>query len=516
MIRSIINTAIVFCFGVLPFAMTAQSSGSLDPSFGQAGFIVPPIGGSIIPQPDNTFRILGYDSLSQFVLWGFKSDGEVDTSFGDAGKKNLLWTTTQAALYFLPDGRIAVLKNGIVDMAGNYSDIPVGMMNADFSVDTTFGEGGICTVNVDYLDIPISVALQANGSLILFGETRKLDWGYEKSEFFLCRLTPEGVLDLSFGQNGVVRPQVSPAVYDWHNSKNVVVQPDGKILIGGWVGKSQSPSFDRQFYLARFNTDGSEDLSFGTGGYVYTAVGSSCTMTRMVLAPDNRIIAVGTSDFSQCAVARYTSGGQLDNSFSGDGKFTTPYIAPVSVEVQPDGKILVGGFDYSFQPEYVRLMRLTGSGVFDNTFSSDGKIEFDFVPMAYDQMEDIALQADGKILVSGRKGNGGEYFVFRLFSGLLIAAEEPFSPFIANARVYPSLIYDQREVNIEFLHEGQIETTGLLVDIFGHTWPVEVADVGDGANFYFGLPENLPAGVYHILAASGRQIIRGTVVKVDP
>ena len=128
-----------------------------------------------------------------------------------------------------------------------------------------------------------------------------------------------------------------------------VIQPDGKILVAGYSGFF--PSYD--FALARYNADGSLDTSFDGDGLVTTdfSMGSDDVGIAVVLQSDSKILVAGYSNRSgspDFALARYNIDGSLDSSFAGDGLLTTDFPIGESdvgagIAIQSDGKIVVTG-----------------------------------------------------------------------------------------------------------------------------------------------------------------------------
>ncbi|MCH5376236.1 MAG: hypothetical protein JJ992_19880, partial [Planctomycetes bacterium] len=171
----------------------------------------------------------------------------------------------------------------------------------------------------------------------------------------------------------------------------VLVQPDGKIVVGGML--RATPSDDSDFLLVRYNADGSLDSSFGAGGRVLTDIaGSNDGLTALAWTPDGKILAVGwaytTKGLKDFGLARYNSNGALDVSFGKGGKVTANlmggypevYDSPASVAVYADGRILVGGQTMGRNmkaPHYysfTALTRFTANGSLDTTFGNKGKV----------------------------------------------------------------------------------------------------------------------------------------------
>ena len=189
----------------------------------------------------------------------------------------------------------------------------------------------------------------------------------------------------------------------------MVVQDDGKILVAGFSNNGSN----NDFALTRYNTDGTLDTSFGGGdGIVTTPMGSSNDAAYgITLQADGKILLAGYSfngAYSEFALARYSADGTLDTSFSDDGKLTvdigTYNDYGYSVAVQGDGKILLAGQSDSTTSDF-GLLRYNSDGSPDDSFGGgDGIVTTDILS-ASDSANSVTLQADGKILVSGKSNN---------------------------------------------------------------------------------------------------------------
>src|SRR5262245_31161308 len=218
-----------------------------------------------------------------------------------------------------------------------------------------------------------------------------------------------GSLDPTFGSGGRALTDFSSGSTD--DALAIAIQPsDGKIVVVGMSDANDNGDFD--FAVSRYNTDGTLDTSFGTGGIVLTdfADGSDDEAFGVAIQPaDGKIVVVGLSDFS-IAVARYSPDGTLDASFGKDhtGKVTTNFTADstdlaVAVSIQPaDGKIIVAGrTDANFTDQFA-LVRYNPDGTPDKSFNSDGKIIVPwFSPNSSDDATAVAIPSDGKIVVVG-------------------------------------------------------------------------------------------------------------------
>lgn len=226
--------------------------------------------------------------------------------------------------------------------------------------------------------------------------------------FSITSFGQAGSLISTFGTNGRVQTSFASSQ---DGAKALVIQSDGKLVAGG----TSLFSGNQDFSLARYNTNGTLDLTFSSDGKQTTAIGTgNDVLNALALQPDGKIIAVGETVVGStymAAIARYNTDGTLDAGFSGDGKHTVTLGAmnayAYAVAVQPDGKILVAG--YTFQPGTVdfTVFRFLSDGTLDPSFSGDGIATVDYAS-TLDNAYAMVLQPDGKILVAG---NGGANFM---------------------------------------------------------------------------------------------------------
>ena len=186
----------------------------------------------------------------------------------------------------------------------------------------------------------------------------------------------------------------------------IALQADGKAVV---VGRSGS-----DFLVARYTSDGLPDTTFSGDGVVVTDVaggGAADGANAVAIQPDGRIVVAGSASGSGFAIARYTSTGVLDTTFAGDGTASafTGSANATGVAVQSDGKIVVAGNPTSPGGDFA-LARLEAAGTLDTSFSGDGLQTSDLG--GFDQVGGLALQADGKAVVAGTTFNqaGGAAF----------------------------------------------------------------------------------------------------------
>ncbi len=279
-------------------------------------------------------------------------------------------------------------------------------------LDTTFGTNGLVTTNFSGgFDQVSQVAVQADGKIVAVG-TSSADVISGGRDFLIARYNADGTLDSSFGDQGKTYVDFSSRSDE---ASAVVIQGDGKIVVAG-SSADTNDSQDKDFALARLNTDGSLDTSFGTAGKQTTDFTNGRDSISTVLLDGGNIVAIGTTApagsplHSDFALARYLSTGVLDGSFGVAGRMTTDIGGDTADSafggvVQPDGKIVAaGGTLVVGQKGDFALVRYNTDGSLDTTFDSDGKVITDFGGAE----ESRAVALDGsKIVAVGRSNVSG-------------------------------------------------------------------------------------------------------------
>lgn len=189
------------------------------------------------------------------------------------------------------------------------------------------------------------------------------------------------------------------------NARKVLVQPDGKIVV---IGKGTAISTFGDFSIARFNYDGSGDLTFGNNGKVSTTFGIQDSLSRAaVFQTDGKIVVVGQARANNTSgddfgIIRYNSNGTVDNSFGNSGKVFTSFTDTSSdyandVAIKSDGKILVSG---NSSAGGFALAQYNINGSLDTAFGIGGKVIIS-IGNTGNNNSAIAVQEDGKIILAG-------------------------------------------------------------------------------------------------------------------
>jgi uncharacterized delta-60 repeat protein len=258
-------------------------------------------GNAVVQQPDGKIIIGGFGVSGQanFALLRCDVNGNPDTNFGTNGQ---VFTSIG---YYAVINSIALQSNGQIvaggvslDGSGQYT-WTLARYNSDGSPDTNFGSNGdgtVTTIIGNGTGQINAITIQSNGYIVAAGYAIDND-GITK--FALTRYDTTGTLDSSFGSGGIVLTQARYQA----EANCVILQPDGKILVGGFSFGDLSTDFA----LARYNTDGSLDAGFGTNGISYANPGvhnSNSAITSLALQSTGKIIAAGYTD-TGFTVARF-------------------------------------------------------------------------------------------------------------------------------------------------------------------------------------------------------------------
>ena len=392
-----------------------ERTGILDTRFGDGGLVLTDLtagedeGVAMAVQRDGKLLVGGEvgdeDSYDlDLAVARYNLDGSLDTTFDNDGwvRTDLDgWNDSASDVIVQPDGKI--LLSG-----ASRGDFALVRYNSDGSLDDTFGvDGWVRTDCGSFEDETKAIAYQPeDGKIIVAGYA--LD-GLQYN-FALVRYNPDGSLDTGFGVSGLVTTDLTG---DQDQAQALVIQPDGKIVLAGSV-KRAIPYY-RDFGLVRYLPDGTIDPSFGINGRVITDFnGGRDFAYAITLQSDGMIVVAGTAQEGadgdyEFALARYTSTGYLDTTFSGDGKVTADFNGgddeAYAITLQPDGKVIAAGYAFNGLSLDFAVVRYLSNGSLDTNFSGDGLVMTDFVAWD-DKGLAVVLQLDGKIVVAGNAFNG--------------------------------------------------------------------------------------------------------------
>ncbi|MGE5461998.1 MAG: choice-of-anchor Q domain-containing protein [Syntrophothermus sp.] len=283
------------------------------------------------------------------------------------------------------------------------------MQAADGDLDPTFGTNGIVSTDFNASqDFGSSVVIQPDGRIVVAGETAING----KLNVALARYLPDGSLDTTFDGDGKVTSDFGDQS---DNGVAVALQADGKILLAG-SARNQT-SNQNEYVLARYNSNGSLDITFDLDGKV--TVPFLGFINAVAVQPDGKIVLVGDNYTSgDFVLVRYNRDGSLDTGFGINGFVVTDFgnsASGCAVAIQAsDGKIIAAGPSYASGNSYLALARYHSDGSLDATFDFDGKVITSVG--TNDRICDLALQEDGKILAAGagdQVGTGRDFVLVR-------------------------------------------------------------------------------------------------------
>jgi uncharacterized delta-60 repeat protein len=386
--------------------------GTLDSSFGENGQVVSETyegrAYASLLQPDGKILLGGsgtyYEGnklLKGSLLVRYNTDGTLDLNFADSGRGVYIlgdtgyYIPTIRSMALQPDGKIVALGD-FAEQNGFLGSTSLMRFNNDGSADHSFGIGGLTVTGISGgPDRPKDVALLPDGRIVVVGDLYK-DF-YEFDHSFIACYTPEGVLDKSFGDAGIVvlTDQISAV-------NSVVITADGKIVAGG-AGLGGE-------VLVRYNNDGTADLSFGENGLATMPFENSGYpgLNDIVINKDGKITTGGTfylqTGKRAILISRFTEDGYPDISFSDNGYTYTQYKTGSAfgncIAVQENGKSVVGGYHTVGESGVFTVIRYNANGNLDSSFGINGVQNTFF--FGQDIAYSINIQPDGKIVLAGQ------------------------------------------------------------------------------------------------------------------
>ncbi|MFT3709894.1 MAG: hypothetical protein QM817_19870 [Archangium sp.] len=314
-----------------------------------------------------------------FQLVRLSADGGLDSTFGTNGKATLTWPTfidpVVADAGFIIEQKTdqvfaltlqgdKILAAGTAQSQGGRSGFfAVARFSADGVLDTTFGTAGKTELRQNLGSLAQAVAIRSDGKIYLAGfSARGLAGDPNATDFGLVRLSADGVVDSTFGGATGVQSD-----FGKNEDARGIAFDGNKVLVGG----------GDDFAVARYNDDGSLDMSFGVLGVAKSADGVANTFTRL---SDGSILLSGarrTSANSTFTIklVRYTASGQLDGTFGTGGVAEIPYNeqqnAVLALAVLSDGRVAA----FLQAALTVNATRFSATGALDTGFGTGGLTE---------------------------------------------------------------------------------------------------------------------------------------------
>ena len=360
---------------------------------------------SVAVQADGKIVLCGQSGIYpdlHSALVRYNRNGRLDSTFGTGGKVTITFNSISDYLF-----KVALQSDGKIVAAGSTSGTAflLARFNADGSLDQAFGNNGsVETTFGDRTAEARAIAVQGDGKIIVVGVSGAGSYS-ELNDFALARYNPDGSLDESFGASGKLKTHFPGVDNTGSSATSVALQPDGKLVVGGY--HKQSDRTPHQFALARYNSNGTLDSAFGQAGKVMTRLGLGDAYSfGIALQSNGRIVLAGYSsttldhDFS---LVGYTANGTLDSTFGNGGLVTTDFSGGTddiayAITRQSDGKLVVAGRTGEYPENDFALARYSSDGQLDQTFGVGGKVVSDF--SSIDEAFGVAFQ-NGKIVLAG-------------------------------------------------------------------------------------------------------------------
>ncbi len=389
-------------------ASPPEASGALDPTFSGDGRIVADLGageewGSGVAVQDNGAIVVTGTAGTRVFVARYLAGGAPDPTFSGDGRAFVDLSTGREWL-----NDLAVQDDGAIVAAGASHGgqrtavvrfTPTGVLDSTFSGDgrltTDFAPGG---------EFAYGIALAADGDILMSGQAI--------GRMAVMSVEPDGTIDTAFSHDGW-------AALDVGNGPDVGFdleeRGDGRILVTGNTGVEDS----ERTAVARFHPDGSLDGSFGSGARVVLNSSPGYEdATSIRLLDDDRILIAGDAN-GRVFLARFLPDGGFDPTFSGDGKVVTDlpgyYEFASVVRLQPDGKAVISGYVSGGSGGRMLVARYRTNGTLDPTFSGNGWNGVDLTT-GPDQAWDLALQADGRMLLTGSANEPSRVGVTRVLA----------------------------------------------------------------------------------------------------
>jgi uncharacterized delta-60 repeat protein len=378
-------------------------------------------------QPDGKIVLAGSAIIGEtprVVVTRLDKYGHLDPTFGLFGKVVLDIARHANAIAIQPDGKIVLAgttgNDFLVVRLYQNGNLDTGIEEGGNGGNGTPGFGLAGIVTTDFMaavDEAKAVAIQPNGSIIVAGTAIDRQTGIP--QFGVARYDALGHLDMNFGESGKLMIQFSSFS---HQVSGLALLPEDRILITGSAFVTDTGIAD--FALCCLNSDGSFYKKFGSMGRALTEFkGLSALARALVVQPDGKIVLGGSVSEPPTprldgALARFDALGKLDTSFGTDGQMIVDNVTgpePIfSLALQPDGKLVAGSFTFISNSKSAFLIeRFDTVGALDSTFGSAGKVTTEFTGNEAEAYC-LAVVGDHSIIAAGPAGDSSHNLDFAL------------------------------------------------------------------------------------------------------
>jgi uncharacterized delta-60 repeat protein len=463
------KTRLILLICITSIYSFAQTPGSLDLAFGGVGYTTTEFignddqGNSTAIQSDGKIIVVGW-SYPDFGLARYNTNGILDTTFGTSGKVITPvgnYTSSPNCVKIQQDGKI-ILVGQSIDNTGAYNQFTIVRYDTTGTLDNTFGTSGIVTTLIGSNgSVAYSLFIQQDGKIIVSGLA---SYGTYQT-FAVVRYNSNGIIDNTFGTIGITTTHIG-------SGNNFAVcmaqQSDGRIVVGGYADNG----LNQDIAVARYDSTGALDNTFGTSGIVTTPIGTGADIANgIAIQSDGKIVLAGWSfngSYDKFAVVRYDNTGILDASF-GTGGIVTTSLGTLNdgaraVAIESNGKIVVTGFSRnSLNKNTIAVVNYNSDGTLNSSFGTGGKT-ITQIGSSHAAASTIALQADGKIIVAGRAYNGAnnDFMVARYNNDFTVGIKQNENENLLS--VFPNPFETQTTITFKNL---QTNTIIKIIDVNG-------------------------------------------------
>lgn len=419
---------VFFCLAAAITMSHGQTAGSIDSTFGTNGkasiSFTSGLAYSGVRQSDGKFVVTGFSS-GDFAAARFTADGLVDSTYGTNGKTvvSIQANDIPYASAIQPDNKVVIVGTSTVN--GSEYDFVAIRLKTDGTPDSTFGTNGRTVLSLGGYQEARGVVIQPDGKIVIAGFADSPNNAYPNAKYpIIVRLTSNGIFDATFNNGsgwssygGSASLGYSMWVY------SVALQSDGKIVI---AGTTNSAGVGATMFVYRFNANGTIDNTMNWFNSRYSkAYGDNAGANSLALQLDGKYVLTGYNN-SDFYLARFNSNGTIDNSFGGVTNAVVLSLTSSNNDeiyastITNDGKVLVvGAANGNFG-----MARYTSSGAIDNSFGTNGTVVTDLG--AFDEAYAVFTDSlNGKITVLGRSGDN---FVALRFHGYTASSAAPTVP----------------------------------------------------------------------------------------
>lgn len=440
--------------------------GQLDPSFGEsgAGFRMTgtgdPVPYSLLTLTDGSFILAGFTNSStqrDWVIARFTPSGHPDQDFGEEGRLILdLQGTNEAggAMVELIDG--SMVMAGYVSNDNNEEEIIIAKFDPSGSFQPTFGVGGLLTIDFgEEVERVRNIGLLTDGSILIAGHS----YGSEGGKILLAKMMPDGELDPTFGTNGTLKLAIGMDevyVYD------LEVLSNGQFYLSGSAGYG----IEQDALVLRFNSNGSLDNAFGTGGiFLLESHPGYDDASAFKVTEDGDLILCGSLQLEaggyDFAIHHFklSANGAMDTAFGLDGISITDLGEgmeyPYDLLLQQDGKWLICGQSASISSD-ILVARYHQQGDLDFSFGLEGISQLDFgTPLEIGYS--LNFHQDGDLMVAGGYGDIGNagFVLAKVQTGQTLNTKEVLTE--ESLLVYPTISSDRVHISMNLEDSARVE-----------------------------------------------------------